>query len=65
MAKRYIWLEETNDRINQFSVGYIINPNFHKNKAFKEKVKGFLKNTFVPSTNIHIGKILLKKIQEC
>ena len=65
MAKRYIWLEETNESINQLYIGYMINPNFHKNKAFKEQVKGCLKNTFGPSTNIHIGKILLKKIQEC
>ena len=65
MAKIHILLEETNESINEFSIGYTTNPNLHKNKAFKEKVKGFLKNTFGPSTNIHIGKILLKKIQEC
>ena len=39
----------------------MINPNFHKNKAFKEQVKGCLKNIFGPYTNIHIGKILLNK----
>ena len=55
MAKSYIWLEETNERINQLSIGYMINPNLHKNKSFKEQMKGCLKNTFVPSTNIHIG----------
>ena len=60
-SKSYIWIEETNERINQFSIGYIINPNFHKNKAFKEQLKGFLKKIFGPSINIHIGKILLKK----
>ena len=38
-----------------------MNPNLHNNKAFKEKVKGCLKNTFGPSTNIYIGKILLEK----
>ena len=57
MDQSFIWLEETNQRINEFSIGYIMNPNFHKNRAFKEKVKGFLKNTFGLSTNIHIGKI--------
>ena len=60
MSKICIWLEETNQRINEFSIGYMMNPNFHKKKAFKDQVKGCLKNTFVPSTNIHIGKILLK-----
>ena len=34
MAKSYIWLEETNQRINEFSIGYVMNPNLHKNKAF-------------------------------
>ena len=65
MAKIYILLEETNQRINEFSIGYMMNPNFHTNKAFKEQVKGCLKNTFGLSINTHIGKILLKKIQEC
>ena len=60
MAKSYIWFEETNQRINEFSIGYTMNPNLHKNKSFREQVKGCLKNTFGPYTNIHIGKILLK-----
>ena len=64
MSKSYFWFEETNQSINEFSIGYMMNPNLHRNKVFKEQVKGFLKNTFGPSTNIHIGKILLKKIQE-
>ena len=61
MSKSYIWIEETNQHINEFSIGYMMNKDLHKNKAFKEQVKGCLKNTFGPSTNIHIGKILLKK----
>ena len=60
MAKSCIWLEETNQLINEFYIGYTMNPNLHKNFVFKEQVKGCLKNTFCPSTNIHIGKILLK-----
>ena len=57
MSKGYIWLEETNKRINEFSIGYTMNPNLNTNKAFREQVKVCLKNTFGPSTNIHIGKI--------
>ena len=34
MAKRYIWIEETNQRINEFSIGYVMNPNLHKKKVF-------------------------------
>ena len=60
IAKSYIWLEEKNQRINEFSIGYIMNPNLPKRKAFREQVKLCLKNIFVPSTITHIGKILLK-----
>ena len=47
MVKSYIWLEETNERINKFSIGYMMNPNLHKNKDFKEQVKGRLKKKLV------------------
>ena len=61
MDRSFIWLEETNQRINEFSIGYMMNPNFHKNKAFREQVKVRFKNTFGTSTNAHIGKRLLKE----
>ena len=38
MSKSYICLEEKNQRINEFSIGYTTNTNFHRNKAFKEQV---------------------------
>ena len=60
MSKSYIWLEEKNQCINEFSIGYMMNPNLHKNIAFREKGRVCLKNTFGPSTNTHIGKILFK-----
>ena len=60
MAKSYIWLEETNQRINEFSIGYMMNPNLHKNKDFRYQVKVCLKKIFGPYTNAHISKILLK-----
>ena len=46
MDKSYIWLQETNQRINEFSIGYIMNPNLSINKSFKEQVKVCLKITF-------------------
>ena len=61
MSKSYICLEETNQHINEFSIGYMMNPNLNTNKSLREQVKICLKNTFVPSTNIHIGKILSKQ----
>ena len=65
MSKSYIWLEEKNQRINELSIGYMMNPNLNRNRAFKYQVKVCLKNTFGTDTNIHIGKTLSKKIQEC
>ena len=38
-----------------------MNTHLNTKKAFREQVKVCLKNTFGPSTNIHIGKILSKK----
>ena len=60
MDKSYIWLEETNQRINEFSIGYTMNPNLSINKAFKEQVKICMKTTFYTTTQQHISKILSK-----
>ena len=60
MAKSYIWLEEKNQRINDFSIGYMMNPNFKMNKVFREQMKVFLKTTFFTSTMTQISVILLK-----
>ena len=65
MSKSYIWIEETNQRINEISLGYMMNLNLNANKYFREQVRVCLKNTFGPSTNINIRTILPKKIQEC
>ena len=60
MTKSYIWLEETNQCINEFSIGYMMNPNLSINKAFKQQVKVFMKTKFSTSTMTYISKILLK-----
>ena len=60
MDKSYIWIEETNQRINEFSIGYMMNTNLIINKAFREQVKVCLKTTFSTSTLSHISKIWLK-----
>ena len=39
MSKSYIWLEETNQRINEFSIGYMMNPNLNRNRSFRDQVK--------------------------
>ena len=35
MDKRFIWLNETKQRINKFTIGYMINPGLNVNKDFK------------------------------
>ena len=61
MSKSYIWIEETNQRINEFSFGYMLNPTLYTNNFFKEKVKACFKNIFGKYTNSHINTILQKK----
>ena len=56
MSKSYIWIEETNQRINEFSIGYMMNLNLNSNRYFKYQVKVCLKNTFGSDTNSHIAK---------
>ena len=54
-------MEETNQRINEFSFGYMLNPTLYQKKAFKDQVKACFKNTFGKDTNFHINSILIKK----
>ena len=35
MDKHFIWLNVTNKGINDFSIGYMINPGLYVNKAFR------------------------------
>ena len=60
MSKSYIWIEEKNKCINEFSIGYMMNPNLNRNRAFKYQVKVCLKHTFGPDTSSHISKTLQK-----
>ena len=61
MSKSYIWLEEKNQRINEFSIGYMMNPTLYRNRHFKDQVKVCFKHTFGPDITYHINKILQKK----
>ena len=65
MSKSYLWLEETNQRINEFSFRYMMNPTLFNIRDFKEQVKVCFKNTFGTDITSNINNILLKKIQEC
>ena len=50
MSNRKICIEETNQRINEFSFVYMLNTHLNKNKDFKEQVKACLSNTFGADT---------------
>ena len=65
MAKRFIWLNETKKRINEFNIGYIINPGFNINKAFIEQVEKCMNTTLGEITQPSIQSTLAKKIQLC
>ena len=60
MSKSYILLEKNNQCINEFSIGYMMNPTLYRNIDFKDQVKLCLKHIFGPDTNSHISKILHK-----
>ena len=54
MAKFFIWINETKKRINEFTIGYTINPGLNVNKAFREQVENFMYTKFGEITQPHI-----------
>ena len=61
MARSFIWLEETKERINKFSIGYMINTTLSIKKSFIEQVNKCMKTTFCAITQPHIKTTLEKK----
>ena len=47
--------------MNQFAIGYIINPTLQVNKVFIEKVKKLLRANFHPNTMEYIRDIIINK----
>ena len=60
MSKRFICLNG-GKRINQFTIVYMINPNFYVNKSFREQVEHCMKTIFGEITQTFIRATLLKK----
>ena len=46
MSKKFVYLHNTEERINEFLIGYIVNPTLHVTKAFKEQVEKFTNDAF-------------------
>ena len=59
-SKRKLWIEETNQRINEFSFENMFNPTLYTKNIFIEEVKACFKNTFGTNTNKHIHNTLQK-----
>ena len=60
-SKRKVFIEVTNERINEFSFAYMCNSHFHINKMFTDQVKICLSSTFGPDTVKQINVILKKR----
>ena len=58
MAKRFIFLEETGERINEIYIGYMINTSVHANKAFRYQVEKCMNTTFGAPTQHYIKTTL-------
>ena len=60
MANRFIWINETKKCINEFTIGYMINPGLNVNKTFREQVENFMLTTFGAITQPFMKYTLLK-----
>ena len=58
LDKSFIWVNETRQRINEFTIGYMINTNLNIKKAFIKQVDTCMKNTFGAITQPHIRSTL-------
>ena len=43
--------------MNEFAIGYMVNPTLHVNKSFKEQVENIMNDTFVTITQPFIRNI--------
>ena len=61
VAKRFIFLNETKQRINEFKIGYMINTDLNINKALIEQVEKLMKTKFGAITQSFIRATFVKK----
>ena len=55
LAKRFIWLNEEEKRINKFAIGYMINTGLNVNKYFRYQIERCMYTTFGESTQPFVG----------
>ena len=56
-----VYLYATYGKINQYAIGYMINPSLHINKMFREQVEKFLKATLHENTIEPIRYVMKNK----
>ena len=61
MSKRMVYIYTIDEQINQFEIGYMINPPLHVNKVFREQVEKFLRATFHENTMENIRGVMKNK----
>ena len=61
MSKIMVYIFSTEKNVNQFAIGYMINPSLHINKMFKTKVKKCLGCYFSTETTQTIKNCFMKK----
>ena len=60
MARIFIWIKETKQRIIEFYIGYMINPILNITKEFREQVNKSMNTTFGEITKSHNRTTLAK-----
>ena len=61
MTKSLVYIQEIDQHINQFSIGYMINPRLNTNGIFKDQVNICMMKTFNVTEQKHITKILTQE----
>ena len=56
-----VHIYSTDEWINQFAIGYMINPSLHINKLFRQQVEKFLNATFHEKTMVTIIYVMKNK----
>ena len=46
MSKHFIGIQETGEFINEFDIGYMINPSLHTNRSFRDQMEKCMNTTF-------------------
>ena len=60
-TSKIVLFNTTEECINPFAIGYIINPTLHVNKVFRYQVENFLKETFHQSNMTAMKNVMRKK----